>query len=59
MKQVIEEKPVQVAMANNVGRKVSKTVIDGAKKLIDEYTETEGKKKGEIRQPDILEGEAS
>ena len=56
--QVIEEKPVQVAMANNVGRKVSrKTVIDGAKKLIDEYTETEGKKKGEIRQPDILEGE--
>ena len=56
--QVIEEKPVQVAMANNVGRKVSKSVIDGAKKLIDDYTETEGKKKGEIRQPDILEGEA-
>ena len=46
-------------MANNVGRKVSKTVIDGAKKLIDEYTETEGKKKGEIRQRDILEGEGS
>ena len=56
--QVIEEKPVQVAMANNVGRKVSKSVIDGAKKLIDDYTETEGKKAGQIRQPDILEGEA-
>ena len=56
--QVIEEKPVQVAMANNVGRKVSKSVIDGAKKLIDDYTETEGKKAGQIRQPDVLEGEA-